>query len=249
MTQDSSDISQVNEGLVQAISTSVTNTIDEVITLMRSLNNLLPNDDGLKWFNLLYLRMTESIRSNLLTEGWENPQFLERLAVVFAGLYFSAVASWQRDHSNVTRSSAPLFVSRYRQGIVRVQFAIAGMNGHINHDLPIALVQTSEEQGIVPRRDTPEHRDFEKVNTIIETVAEEVKQFLATGIVGEIDQDLGRLDDVVALWSVRKARETAWTNAEILWELRGIPALRDAFLTNLDRLVGLATKGLLIPVG
>jgi hypothetical protein len=249
MTQDSSDMSLVNEGLVQAISTSVTNTIDEVITLMRSLDNLLPNDDGLKWFNLLYLRVTESIRSNLPTERWENPQFLGRLAVVFAGLYFSAVASWQRDQSNVTRSSAPLFVSRHRQGIVRVQFAIAGMNGHINHDLPIALVQTSEEQGIVPRRDTPEHRDFEKVNTIIETVAEEAKQFLATGIVGEIDQDLGRLDDLVALWSVRKARETAWTNAEILWELRAIPALRDAFLTNLDRLVGLVTKGLLIPVG
>ena len=248
MTQDSSDMSLVNEKLVQVISTSVINTIDEVFTLMRSLDSLLPNDDGLKWFNLLYLRVTESIRSSLSNEGWENPQFLERLAVVFAGLYFSAVANWQQDRSSVTRSSAPLFAARYRQGIMRVQFAIAGMNGHINHDLPIALLQTSEEQGIVPRRDTPEHRDFEMVNTIIEAVAEEVKQFLATGIIGEIDEDLGRLDDEVALWSVRKARETAWTNTEILWEIRSIPTLRDAFLTNLDRLVGLATKGLLIPV-
>jgi hypothetical protein len=92
------------------------------------------------------------------------------------------------------------------------------MNAHINHDLPIALVQTSEEQDIVPRRGSPEHRDFERVNAILEIVAEQVKQFLATGIVGEIDQDLGRLDDVVALWSVRKARETAYTNGEILWQ-------------------------------
>ena len=56
--------------------------------------------------------------------------------------------------------------------------------------------------------------NLERVNAILETVTEQVKQFLATGIVGEIDQDLGRLDDMAALWSVRKARETAYTNAE-----------------------------------
>jgi hypothetical protein len=248
MAQESPGITLVNERMLQAISTSVTNTIDGVLALMQRLDTLLPNDDGLKWFNLIYLRMTESIRSSLQTDGWENRQFLERLAVVFAGMYFSAVAGWQRDQDSVSRSSAPLFEARHKHGIMRVQFATAGMNGHINHDLPIALEQTSDEQGIVPRRDTPEHRDFEKVNTIIEAVAEEVKKFLATGIIGEIDQDLGRLDDAVALWSVRKARETAWTNAEILWEIRHHPDLRDAFLTNLDRLVGLATRGLLIPV-
>ena len=128
-----------------------------------------------------------------------------------------------------------------------MQFALAGMNAHINHDLPIALVQTSEEQGVVPRRGSPEHRDFERVNSILEVVAEQVKEFLATGIVGEVDQDLGRLDDVVALWSVRKARETAYTNGEILWQLRGAPVLSDAFLRNLDRLVGLSSRGLLVP--
>ena len=148
----------------------------------------------------------------------------------------------------MARSWDPLFKSRNRKGIARVQFAIAGMNAHINHDLPIALVQTSTEQGIIPQRGTPEHRDFDKVNTILEAVSEEVKQFLSTGIVGEIDQDLGKLDNVIALWSVRKARETAWTNAEILWQLRSIPTLSDAFLKNLDRLVGLSTRGLLTPL-
>jgi hypothetical protein len=123
------------------------------------------------------------------------------------------------------------------------------MNAHINHDLPIALVQTSQEQGVVPRRGSPEHRDFERVNSVLEVVAEQVKQILATGVVGEIDQDLGRLDDVVALWSVRKARETAYTNGEILWQLKEAPALNDAFLRNLDRLVGLSSRGLLVPTG
>jgi Family of unknown function (DUF5995) len=248
MAQQSSDTTLVNERLLQTISTSVANTIDGVLALMQRLDALLPNDDGLKWFNLIYLRMTESIRSSLQTGEWENRRFLERLAVVFAGMYFSAIAGWQRDPGSVSRSSAPLFAARHKHGIMRVQFATAGMNGHINHDLPMALEQTSEEQGVALRDDSPEHRDFEKVNAVVETVAEEVKKFISTGIIGEIDEDLGRLDDAVALWSVRKARETAWTNAEILWEMRHHPDLRDAFLTNLDRLVGLVTRGLLIPV-
>jgi hypothetical protein len=113
------------------------------------------------------------------------------------------------------------------------------------------VVQTDEEQGVVPRRGTPQFRDFDRVNTILEIVEGQVKQFLATGIVGEIDQDLGEIDDVIAIWSVRKARETAWTNAEILWHLRSIPipTLTDDLLLNLDRLVGLSSQGLLLPIG
>jgi Family of unknown function (DUF5995) len=247
MPQNILDMSLTDERLAQVISASGVNSIEDVINVMQGLDNILQNNDGLKWFNLLYLSVTESVRNSPPAEGWENPQYVERLAVIFAGLYFSAIASWQRNHGSVVRSWAPLFKSRQRRGVARVQFALAGMNAHINHDLPIALVQTSEEQDVVPRRGSPEHRDFERVNTILEAVTEQVKQFLATGIVGEIDQDLGRLDDMAALWSVRKASETAYTNGEILWQLRVSPTLSDAFLRNLDRLVALSSRGLLIP--
>lgn len=247
MSQNSLDLPLIDERLVQVISASEVNSIEEVINVMQGLDNILQNNDGLKWFNLLYLKVTEGVRNSPPAEGWENPQYVERLAIIFALLYFSAIASWQRDHDSVVRSWAPLFRSRQRRRIARVQFALAGMNAHINHDLTIALVQTSEEQDVVPRRGSPEHRDFERVNAILEAVTEQVKHFLATGIVGEIDQDLGQLDDMVALWSVRKARETAYTNGEILWQLRVAPTLSDAFLRNLDRLVGLSSRGLLIP--
>ena len=247
MSQNAFDMPAVDERLAQVISASTVNSIEDVINVMRGLDDVLQNSDGLKWFNLLYLKVTEGVRDSPPAEGWENPQYVERLAVIFAGLYFSAIASWQRDHDSVVRSWSPLFEAREKKRIARVQFAIAGMNAHINHDLPIALVQTSEEQDIVPRRGSPEHRDFERVNIILEAVAEQVKQFLATGIVGEIDQDLGRLDDVVALWSVRKARETAYDNGELLWHFRGIPILSDKFLTSLDRFVGLTSRGLLVP--
>jgi hypothetical protein len=142
-----------------------------------------------------------------------------------------------------------LFEARNKRDIMRVQFALAGMNAHINHDLPIALVQTGKEQSLAPRRTTAEYRDFRRVNDILDAVQENVKHHLATGVVGVIDRDLGRVDDLIANWNIRKARETAWSNAEVLWRLERATRLRNEFLTNLDRLVSLASRGLLVPVG
>ncbi len=225
-------------------------TINDVITVMRGLDAALPPDDGLKWFNYLYLSVTESILQRPPAEGWEDPAWLTRLDVVFATLYFSAVAGSERPRGAVPRAWAPLFEARRRTGVQRVQFALAGMNAHINRDLPVALVQTAGELGILPERGTPQFRDFERVNTLLEQVETEVKQQLATGIFGLAAEDLGRLGDVLAMWSVRHARDTAWTNAQILWTLRALPVPKpaDDFLLGLDRLVGVGSRGLLIPV-
>lgn len=221
-------------------------TIEAVAAYMEEIAAPLAENDGVRRFNELYLTVTRAVAAESVSATFEDTAFITRLDVVFADLYFEAVEDLEAGRKP-SRAWAPLFEARAKKGIAPLQFAIAGMNAHINHDLPIALVQTSEEQGVVPRRGSPEHRDFERVNAILEVVAERVKEFLATGIVGEVDQDLGRLDDVVALWSVRKARETAYTNGEILWQLRGAPVLSDAFLKNLDRLVGLSSRGLLVP--
>jgi uncharacterized protein DUF5995 len=244
-------MSSLDETAAQIIAAKAITTIDDVITVMQGLDRVLFNGDGLKWFNLLYLKVTEAVRDNPAAGKWENPNWLERLDVVFAKLYFAAIANWQSERRNVARAWVPLFEARPRRDIMRVQFALAGMNAHINHDLPIALVQTDKELGVVPRRGTPEHRDFERVNEILEAVEERVKPYIATGIVGEIDQDLGRIDDVLAMWKVRRARETSWLNAELLWRLLSIPirAAGDEFLVSLDRLVSLGSRGLLIPAG
>jgi hypothetical protein len=77
------------------------------------------------------------------------------------------------------------------------------MNAHINHDLPIALIQTGQEQRVAPRRQTPEYRDYQRVNAILDGVQEKVKHHLATGIVGALDRDLGRVDDMIANYAKR----------------------------------------------
>jgi hypothetical protein len=49
------------------------------------------------------------------------------------------------------------------------------------------------------------------------------------------------------MWDVSRARDAAWTNGRTLWGLRDSPDLAAEFLTALDRMVGLASRGLLLP--
>ena len=49
------------------------------------------------------------------------------------------------------------------------------------------------------------------------------------------------------MWSIERARENAWIQAEALWLLREQEQLTDRFLLTLDRTVGLAGRGLLLP--
>jgi hypothetical protein len=56
-----------------------------------------------------------------------------------------------------------------------------------------------------------------------------------------------RIDDIVAMWDVGRARDAAWTNAEALWAIRDDAALAQAYLDSLDRMVGFAGRGLLVP--
>ena len=55
------------------------------------------------------------------------------------------------------------------------------------------------------------------------------------------------LDSVLVMWNVRKAREAAWTNGEVLWQLRTVTALQRDYLARLDRMTSFAGRGLLVP--
>ena len=64
---------------------------------MTTLDRELSDADGLWWFNHLYLRVTLAVRSAVTTTTFRDPAFLERLDVVFANLYFDAVAAGDAD--------------------------------------------------------------------------------------------------------------------------------------------------------
>ncbi|MGZ4214521.1 MAG: DUF5995 family protein [Solirubrobacteraceae bacterium] len=79
------------------------------------------------------------------------------------------------------------------------------------------------------------------------TVEARVKADYLTGLVGVADEVLGRIDDVVAIWSVSEARNAAWTHAQMLWAIRGDAGLTKAFEDTLDGTIGFASRGLLVP--
>jgi uncharacterized protein DUF5995 len=220
-------------------------TIDDVVATMRAIDARLPDDDGVKWFNFLYLEVTKEVLAD--RASWKDWPFLQRFDVVFARLYFDAVVSWEREPGETARAWRPLLRARHDRKLARIQFALAGMNAHINHDLPIALRRLAEPDDRFPARDGARYADFAHVNGILERVEGTVMAVLATGLLGEIEQALGDLDSVLAMWKVRSAREAAWTNGEVLWHLRGAPLVAREFLARLDSLTGFASRGLLRP--
>lgn len=104
----------IDERLVDIVSASAINDIPDVIEVMRHIDAALSNEDGLKWFNFLYLKVTQSVRDNLPPLVWKNPEFLNRLAVVFVDLYLGAVANWHQNREAVARAWEPLFAARRR---------------------------------------------------------------------------------------------------------------------------------------
>ena len=223
--------------------------VDDVVALMRALEAALPPADGVTWFLRLYRPVTEGIAEHARPEGrFGDPRCVRWLDVVFANLFFRALRDWSRSPARVPRAWAPLFEARDKRGIAPIQFALAGMNAHINRDLPFALVETWEALDLGPDRSGVTFHDFTLVNELLERTEAQVKAEFSTGALGHVDRSLGDVDDAVAIWKVSRAREAAWANAEALWALRGAPEVRAEFSAALDRLVGFAGRGLLRPL-
>ena len=220
-------------------------TVGDVIAAMLAIEAALPERDGVRWFNLLYRRVSEAVQADAAL--WADWPFLERFDVMFAGLYFDALIAWETDPMRAPQAWRPLFTCRHDASVAPVQFALAGMNAHINNDLVVALDRLALTEQAYPARAGARYQDFQRVNDVLERIELELQPLLSTGVIGEIDVALGDVDTVLAMWKVRQARETAWTNGEVVWNMRAAPHLRREYLARLDHMVGFAGRGLLAP--
>jgi hypothetical protein len=225
-------------------------SIAEVIARLRAIETGAPRADWVACFARLYRQVTEVVNAELASQTFEDSRFLERLDVCFAGLFFTALDAFERDRASAPSAWVPLFEQRSRRGITPLQFALAGMNAHINRDLPVALVTTCQELGLELQDGSPERADFERVNVLLAQVEAKIKRLYVSGWLATVDRVVhrfDRIDDIVAMWNVGRARDAAWTNGQALWTLRSEQELASAFLATLDRMVGFAARGLLIP--
>ncbi|MFI0723692.1 DUF5995 family protein [Streptomyces sp. NPDC021224] len=222
-------------------------TIDDVIARMRQIDAALDPRDGVACFNHVYLRVTELVKENITEGTFSDGPFLERMDVIFAGLYLGNVAAAAAGRP-VDPAWEPLFQARDNRVIWPVQFALAGMNAHIDHDLAVAVVETCAERHTTP--DTPPvHSDYEKVNDLLASVEAEIRAEFETEVVRVATRDAELLKHAVSSFSVAAAREAAWANARSLWADRRIgTSLYHEHEIAIGRAAAKVSRAILLPV-
>jgi uncharacterized protein DUF5995 len=235
------------DNAILALIETAPQSVAEVLPMLQAIDSTCIDTDGLKWFNWLYLQVTQAVATRVDAGGFTDPKWLAQLDVQFAGLYFAAL------RSSLSGQAPPhcwqvLFERRNRAAIARIQFALAGVNAHINHDLPEAIAATCRVTGATPDRGGTHYRDYTALNSTLDALIESAKDTLHVRLPGDALPPVTHLEDTLAAWKVTAARETAWQNAEHLWQLRSLPALGNSFIDVLDGLTTVIGKTLLAPV-
>ena len=212
---------------------------------MQSIDGRLPANDGLRWFNRLYLMVTQQVYGSTSSGTWQNPAWLSHLDVVFAGLYFDALRDFAAGRDAPSAWSA-VFAARFTAGIDRIQFALAGMNAHINHDLSLALLKTDGDLNLIPSEDGPEHHDYHTVNALLNDTMPTALNMLAGDSLGLLAEDTGKVGRLLAFWNISRARDLAWDFADHLRDLSG--ATRETALCVQDTMTGALGRAILTQV-
>jgi len=219
-------------------------SIEEVVADLRELAATMPPADGVADFHRMYLHVTELVGAAAASRSFADVAFMERLDCVFAGLYLDACRA-----TDASRSKAwqPLFELRAQPRTASLQYALAGMNAHINHDLGLALVRSCRQLGRT--LESPGVRaDFLAVNAILAGAVHEVRESYLDGLALQVDRAASPVLDVVGGWSIEKARDAAWLSAGVQWVLQGEPNAYASYLDSRASIVGLVTRQLLAPV-
>jgi Family of unknown function (DUF5995) len=225
--------------------TPAVTTIAQVIARMEAINASLGRKDGVAIFNRLYLQVTRAVDAASVATDFEDRAFVVRLDVVFAGLYFDA------ERTIASGGSCPVpwrpLVETRSQMREPIQFALAGMAAHINHDLPIAVVTTCQELGLAPEDGSAVHRDYQRVNGLLATVEKQVAGWFDTGLIADVeDVTPKKTDEATAMWSIVAARDVAWEHAKLLWQLRDMTTLYNGYLDVLASTTELAARAMLV---
>jgi hypothetical protein len=219
-------------------------SVEEAIARMEEIDSSLPASDGVACFNRMYLGVTEDVNGKITQGFFADPEFLSALDVAFANIYFDAVNAMAGPVDGYPEAWMPLIEARSQKGIYPLQFALAGMNAHINHDLPVAVVDTCTKLGTSPDAGT-HHDDYQKVDALLNATEKSVRESFESGVVLAVDRRAQVVLDLVDNWSINTARDAAWVNSLVLWQCRGDAALQAATADGLARTVAMASRFLL----
>lgn len=221
-------------------------SVAEAIARMEAIDAALPEADGIACFNRMYLEVTQEVNSRIGEGFFADPVFMAQLDVTFANLYFAAASSLG-DLAAVPPAWLPLAQRRDMAGIEPIQFALAGMNAHINHDLPLAVVSTCVTLATAPDAN-PHYADYQKVDQLLDGAEQAVRESFETAAEVAVDRHLAAVADLIGNWTINDARDLAWTNCLLLWAVRDDQIARGLFLDALTASTAMASRMLLVAV-
>jgi hypothetical protein len=208
-----------------------------------------PDENGVASFNYLYTQITAGILARLQDGGFSDPRFLSELDVQFARRYLDALACYPQDPAGVSRSWRVLFDRQRDPRITRMQFAVAGVNAHVNYDLAFALVATWKETG-PPDSTSPQHDDYETVNQVFRDEMAKLRHHFEDPLLRRLDNSAvehltNHFDDMLVIIF----RNAAWHAGEHLWRLERKSAEEFKLKSeSMDVMTALAGQALLAPI-
>ncbi|MEU2286133.1 DUF5995 family protein [Streptomyces sp. NPDC013178] len=217
-------------------------TVDGVLARMRALDAALPPRDGVAVFNRVYLSVTEEVDRHIDTGRFADARAAITLDVRFAERYLAAVDAAMSDR-RPPACWRPLFQFRRHPGVRPLQFALAGINAHIGHDLALAVVDACRSLGCEP---ADLEDEFDRAGDLLVALEERIREELMPG--PDLLQIADPLTHLLGSWSLERARDATWSAARALWALRRLPDVAEEFTDRLDAAVGFAGRMLLTPL-
>jgi hypothetical protein len=221
-------------------------SVPGAIARMQAIGAALPAADGFACFNRMYLDVTSQVYSQLGQGFYADPAFMTELDVNFANLYFAA-ADVTGAPAAVPVAWRPLAERRAEAGIEPIQFALAGMNAHINHDLPVAVVSTCTALATSPEAGQ-HYADYQKVDRLLDAAEQSIRQSFESAPELAVDHHLSAVATLTCNWTMNSSRDLAWNNSLLLWALRDDPFERGLFLGSLAATTATASRMLLVAV-
>jgi len=214
-------------------------TIDQIIEQITKIVDEAKADGSRSgYFAALYRKVTIEVQKGIKDGSFDDGERMERLDIIFAQRYLDAFEEY-RSGGTLTQSWLFAFEATEQWWPIVLQHLLLGMNAHINLDLGIAAARTAPHEQLPDLQD-----DFNKINTILASLVGDVEDELAQIWItlGLLDRFLGNIDEAIINFSMKKARDHAWSVAERLAPLNEAEQAReierlDSEMLKLARLV------------
>lgn len=193
----------------------------------------------------MYVQVTDGVRESVGAGEFADPAWTLDYLTAFADLYRRALFDYERgDLERVPDAWALAFAHAEADDRLVTQHALLGVNAHIVHDLALALDAVGIGEGTTRAR---RYGDHVAVNRVLERLVEDLQTTLAADAPGLADADvtLGRVDELLAAFSVAEAREHAWRVAVALAD--ALAPVRPVVRWYLNAVAGGAAQVVLSP--